>query len=379
MKKIIICILGMLSLFLCSCKDKNKVNINETNSKNYLYVGYGKDIYDNGLIYGEKPAIYVDYETMESTVLCSRPNCTHTTSECVGNNVGDCPMLYNGYLYYFSWSDKVKELGNGKREYLINSKLNRASLDNSEIETVAEFTDCAPREYDGYLLIDDVIYFTGDNMNPSEDGHGNITTSNQGGIHYFCSIDLKTGKYTNYGSIYDGDKQYDEASHSSSAQIRGYYNSKIIINYEYYPIPVDPSKLHEMDEFEFRSNFVHITFEFNPVTKEMKESDLPTASYVDENIYVYADIKTNKSYVITPDKTYEFDCDTYYSASVINNKLFNQNEQEWYDLNDMLRHGMGEYGGYKVVSYYKDSYILFNGKKAVKLTEEELLALDEEK
>ncbi len=375
MKKIIICILLSLSLLLCSCSKNDNVNIKETNSKNYIYVMYGNNVYDNGLIAGENPAVFYDFETMEKAVLCSRPNCTHTTSECMGNNVGNCPMLYNGYLYYFSWNDEIKELGNGERKYLIFSKLFRASLNNSEIETVAEFKDCAPREYDGYLLYNDVIYFTGDNMNPTEDEYGNIVTSNQGGTHYFCSIDLKMGKYINYGSIYDGDKRYSEASHSSSARILGYYNSKIIIQYEFNPIPVEPQ---ELDKFDFRANFIQLTFEFDPETKEMKESNIPTTSYMDENTYVYADIKTNKSYVVTPDKTYEFDCDTYYSASVLNNKLFNHNESEWYDLNDMSRHSMGKYKSYMVVSYYKDSYILFNEAKLIKLTEEELLELDKE-
>ena len=300
MKKIIICILLSLSLLLCSCSKNDNVNIKETNSKNYIYVMYGNNVYDNGLIAGENPAVFYDFETMEKAVLCSRPNCTHTTSECMGNNVGNCPMLYNGYLYYFSWNDEIKELGNGERKYLIFSKLFRASLNNSEIETVAEFKDCAPREYDGYLLYNDVIYFTGDNMNPTEDEYGNIVTSNQGGTHYFCSIDLKMGKYINYGSIYDGDKRYSEASHSSSARILGYYNSKIIIQYEFNPIPVEPQ---ELDKFDFRANFIQLTFEFDPETKEMKESNIPTTSYMDENTYVYADIKTNKSYVVTPDKT----------------------------------------------------------------------------
>ena len=79
MKKIIICILLSLSLLLCSCSKNDNVNIKETNSKNYIYVMYGNNVYDNGLIAGENPAVFYDFETMEKAVLCSRPNCTHTT------------------------------------------------------------------------------------------------------------------------------------------------------------------------------------------------------------------------------------------------------------------------------------------------------------
>ena len=50
----------------------------------------------------------------------------------------------------------------------------------------------------------------------------------------------------------------------------------------------------------------------------------------------------------------------------------------WFDVTDMSEHSMGEYKGYDVIAVYDNSYILRLGNKTVKLTEEELLALDKE-
>ncbi len=362
-------ILTIMSAFICfssfSCNDKDV----SSNKNEIAFAFLGGSCYGNGMIHSSDPVRYIDFNTMESSVLCAKPNCEHKTSECVAKLVGDCPIMYNDYLYYFTSTQGVEETGNGKREYKINSKLCRVSLDSSESEDIAYFTDCKPRDYDGWMIINNTVWFTGDNMNPTPDEYGNIATSNQGGEHYICSIDLESKEYVNYGSVYDGDKEYEEASCTSSAQIRGYYNSKIMIRYEF-------AKSSETRGQDFRQRFTELMFEFDPQTKELKERDLQMPSYVDEDTYVYTDFDKNKTYVIDNSKTYEVTCDTGLDSFAVNNKLFVTDEDKWYDLTDLSEHSMGEYADYGVVAFYDNSYILSDGNmKFVKLTEEELLAL----
>lgn len=372
MKKIFCIILSFA--FICSiysCKEKKKITLHDEERINYISLVTNG--YKSGRIYGNNPVMYIDYNTMESAVLCSKPNCTHKDSTCVAKMAGDCPLLYKDYLYFFESIQNVEESGDNKREYRIRSKLCRISLDSSEKEDIVSFTDCVPRDYDGYLICDNVIYFTGDNMNPIQDEYGNISVGNQGGIHYFCSIDLNTKKYTNYGSVYDGDKEYEAASSTSSAVIKGYYDSKIMIRYEFAketpPLQVD-------ENFDYRDVFTELMFEFDPENKNLKPSDLPEPFYVDENTYVYS--KNNKTYVINDGNTYEFDCNETFGISFLNNKFFDGLNGRWFDVTDMSEHSMGEYKGYDVIAVYDNSYILRLGNKTVKLTEEELLALDKE-
>ena len=92
MKKICIMLFILISLSLCSCSDKKKSSINAENGIVFAYLG--GSCYDNGMIYGSDPMRFVDFDTMESSVLCAKPNCNHKGSECVAKLVGDCPIMY---------------------------------------------------------------------------------------------------------------------------------------------------------------------------------------------------------------------------------------------------------------------------------------------
>lgn len=362
-----------LSLLFTACGSKTENSRNQSDSSEPVYIHSSRNCYDDGMIYYNNKAMYYDYATGESTPLCAKPNCSHTVSGCVANIVGECPVMYNDYLYFFNSVQDIKETGDS-REFYIDSKLCRVSLDSSEVETVAEFTDSAPHECDGCVIYNNELYFTASDMNPQTDDYGMIYSSTSGGEHYICGINLKTGEYTNYGIIYDGDKQYEAASHSSSPMISGFYDGKIYINYSFCKEAMTGDESAQ-ENFDPRDYFTLLCFEFDPETKEIKESSLSYSAYADKDSYVYYDSQKDKSVVIDKGKTYEFDCDVEINASFINNKLFNFHEQSWYDLSDMPEHSMGEYGEYHVVDYYdKDkSYILtdYNGK-IIKLTEEEL-------
>lgn len=327
--------------------------------------------YGTGRIYGSDPVAYFDYETMESTVLCAKPNCNHLTSECVGKMIGDCPIIYGNHIYYFKYSNRVEDEGNGKRELKIKSQLCRVSRETSEEDVLVTFTDCEPRDYDGWIIYNDKVYFTADDLNPQTDEYGNISISNVGGTHYFCVIDLKTKKYKNFGSVYEGDKQYKGAQYSSSAQIDGLYENKIFINYEY-----AKEEIVDVHKYGF-PEFTEIMFEFDPATDILKQVARPKdINFMNNGTYIYTE--NNKTIILDHGKQRELDINGGSFASCFNNKLFVRDSNKWYDLSDGSEHSMGKYKDYIVIDLYNDCYILMNHLTTVKLTEEELLALDDD-
>ena len=375
MKRIILLGTVLVSLILLVSCGKSEVRIKDDN-KSIHYASLGENVYDDGMIYGSNPLMYLDFKTMESSILCAKPNCNHKGSDCIAKEAGECPIIYNGYLYFFESKQGLEELGDGKREFRINSKLCRISLDSSEKEELVIFTDCVPRDYDGWLIKDNVIWFIGDDMNPIEDEYGAVEYGNAGGTHFICSIDLNTNKYTNYGSVYNDDKKYKAASNSSNAQLKGFYDSKLMIRYEfakdYTPTQID-------ENFDYRDYLTELMFTFDTDTKALESTELYQPSYVDEDTYVYSEYKQGKTHVIDKNKEYILDCDADLNAKVFNNKLFVDNPNEWYNLNDNSRHSLGEYSDYDIAAYYDNCYILNkNNTEFIKLTEKELLALDKE-
>ena len=367
----------MITIFtLTGCQksfiSENKLNVaeNKSNSKNISmqYIENNSDFYKNGVIFGREKAMFLDFDTMEKAPLCTIPNCTHKNSNCLANMVGENPVIYNENIYYFNSIAGVNVTSDGKQEFYINSKLMKATLNSSEIETVVSFTECMPNTPSYYVLKENELFFTGNDMCPTEDEYGVINYSTVGGTHFLCSINLDTGKYTNYGSIYDEDKKYKMADSSSGANITGIYDNKMYIQYVF--MKENPKDLGISPE----ENWTHVNFEFDFSTKKFTKSSLPYAVYMDNDTYVYLDNETDTTVVIDNNEKYivpHYDF-TSSSAKVIKNKIFFSDS--WYDLTDLSEHTYGEFDGYEVIAYYDNNYILLNDELTAKISEEELLA-----
>lgn len=368
MKKIIISLIAVISFFqLCSCSKKD--DSMPANTDNIAYIDLLYNTYDEGRIYstGSSPMMYIDYNTMKITTLCAKPNCTHTTNECLAKIMGRTPLLMEDGIYFFRYSDGIKELKNGEREHYMNSKLCHISLDSSEVTELVEFKDCVPRDYDGVLLYNNKIYFIGDDLNPVPDEYGNIRTSNNGGKHFLCSIDLRTNKYTNYGSVYDNTLLNEIAKNDNTAILKGIYNSKMYIAYSYCD---DYDNLGE----DGAPIVKDLTLEFDPKTKELKQVDIPKPlNYLTGDSYIYYDNEIKKTVILTNEQ--EIECNVKFDGFVafFNNKLFGDNI--WYDITNGSVHNFdSEYWDYWVMDYYDGYYIMGVGAVTKKVSEEELLS-----
>ncbi len=371
-KKLLVLFLSITALVGCSEK-KAPVTEKENASNEPIFINYDRNTYENGCIYTttDDTNYYIDYETLEAAPLCALPNCDHTSSSCVSKAVGSCPLLYNDYVYYFTSECGIKE-GSDGREFYINSKLMRVKLESSEAETVAEFHDAVPDTHDSFAVADNVLYFQADDMNPKEDEFGMITYSNAGGKHFLCAIDLSTGKYTNYGSIYDGDKEYKAASSSSSAYILGILNNKLILSYSYLKEEIPDEKFEE-EGFLMADQFTEGLFEFDLSEKTIKSCGMSITFISGSDTYGYYDKNKNTSVIYKNGEEITLDGVRVNNYSFVHNNTLwiYPDEPTWYDLSDKSAHDVTG------ISEVIDS---FNGKLIVKtrgmnfkpITEEEL-------
>lgn len=374
MKKNTIIILTLILITtLTGCFKDSKKTKSEDNT--IQFISSTASYYKNGAAfsdyYNNQPTMFLDFDTMKTSPLCAKPNCNHITSECLSNTVGTTPVFYNDYIYYFTSNYGTKETPDGP-EFYINSKLMKASLETSATEVVCEFHDCVPPEHElvNFVRYKNELYFVGDDYNPKKDESGLFFYTNVGGNHFLCSINLDTGEYTNFGSIYDGDKEYEAAAYSSNSFITGVYNNKMYLAYNFVK---DNDKLQSGGDFET----THLNFEFDFETKTWKESELPYSRFMNNDSYIYYDFENKSINIIYKDKEMrfplEFEIVVY---SEFNGKLFMPTVGKWYDLSDCSEHSMGEYEGYNVIAYHDNSYILLYRGLTAKITEEELLALE---
>jgi hypothetical protein len=239
----------------------------------------------------------------------------------------------------------------------MDSKLMRASLETSEIELVCSFTDSIPHSEETLVIDGDTLYFNAYDPAPDMDKAGGISYSNGEGYAYLCSVDLNSGEYTNYGVIcceedYDGRK-------SARVYMIGADNGRIYMDYQF-----------TKDE---TGSFTHYNFEFDLESKEYSRGQLPAGICADKGVYVRLDDADDELHVVTNGKDNVISYVNYSnSGTVFNNKLFVAGN--WIDLSDMTMHRLA--ANKSVVAYYNGSYITNENNRFEKLTEEELLALD---
>lgn len=235
-------ILSFLSILVCgaalftSCGNKNNSpnDISLSNSSeafnNWYYVSL-----DNCSIYNDKSRPFIiDYSTMNSSILCNIPNCSHSSSDCIVNvlkSTFQLPIIYNNCAYYFINSDLISE-ADGKMELDLSTRIKKYDFNNHTISDIANISDFNANFDQGCYLIGDEYYFTANYGNPRYDELGNVTAHNNGGGGDLFSVDLQNGEVTDHGEIFDYDelkKRYPTAETSTSTYLMGKIDDKLYI------------------------------------------------------------------------------------------------------------------------------------------------------
>ena len=176
----------------------------------------------------------LDYESMEDVSLCNKPNCTHKTTDCIVNRLGDnVPVFGDGKAYYFI-NDPilVKDNDEGKRVYQLGTTLYSFDMTTNMEEKLCHVDGGLTSSDDGWLLHDNKIYFVANEYSKNYDENGNATGSysNVGGIMRLCAVDLADMKVTDFGQLSDIStlkKYYPQAPYSGGAKLDGIFDNKL--------------------------------------------------------------------------------------------------------------------------------------------------------
>lgn len=170
---LVLTIIMLATMISCNNKKEDEYSENMTESfNNYYYVRM-----DDGIIYRKgNTAMLLDCESMNSTLLCNVPNCSHTTSSCLLEMLksdDQLPMIYNGAAYFFTNSNKLVE-HDGKNTLELSFSLKKYDFEACELSNVVSLDNFNVNSAGGCYLIGSEYYFTTNIGNPSYDELGNV-------------------------------------------------------------------------------------------------------------------------------------------------------------------------------------------------------------
>ena len=226
-----------------------------------------RNICNNGELYKDSLGRlnFFDFESMQSALLCSRPNCTHKDeNECSAFGMGDFPIMFGDKLYFF-----VTEIIYGDDSIREDTTIYRADLDGTNrtaMYTIEGFNIETAR----IILIGDTAYFGLRKVEWSED----MTTRSGREYLWFASYNIAENKFTMIEKLCEG--------YSTGIFIYGLWNGGICFFKGSTETPWDPDdplgKNKQWDNHMIMYDIAEGTF---------RESELPEPSCIDSGYYVY--------------------------------------------------------------------------------------------
>lgn len=379
MKRLICILLTLSSAFLISC-EKQDTGYRIKNKETAFY-DMAYNVYENGLLYtapqtSGTQAYFLDYETMNSTPLCNKPNCTHTDSSCISNlcvKTFLVPVIYQDSVYWFASDHKIVDSDDGEsQEAELKTKCMKAKLDTGTVETFAEIDGVFMRSAIDLIIDKEKLYIIGCReiyQDPIDGSWGGFSRS---GEQYLYSIDLESAEVQNYGQI--NDSPYAEnnwihgASILSEVRMGGIYNNKL---YMYYRYIEDPKIMIDYLETDWvmngsPQNDIPWIIENKCIdleTGEITVSDLPYAWCIGEKFYVYEE--NDKFYILDEngEKTLAnnmYDNETY-DFTVVNSKLWKGSINQGFDIQTGEELNLAEKycdSGAMIMDFVNDQYIV---------------------
>lgn len=221
MKKLFAIIL-LSFLLLSSCGNQN--NNPDVEYDTAVHLSHNKSLCMNGIFYFDEhedslgyfsPHIcFYDFDSMQSAVLCARPNCLHNDPEsCTAlgiSSFNSYPFVVSDSLYFF---DETREFVEGK--LIVSQDVLKANLDGSSRTKIDVIK--------GLVLCDLVIKGSTAYFTAAEEIYEDNTGIDTGYAKtYICSYDYQNKKFTNNGLLFEG--------YHSSSRIIGEYNGGLYIS-----------------------------------------------------------------------------------------------------------------------------------------------------
>ena len=359
MKKFISIISGMILLGLTACSEK----MNEKSTSEEQFCNYRYALMNDGYMFwnNEGGPSYLDYETMEITMFCNIPNCTHSASPCISyilNESHQFPIIYNKCAYYFINTNSFGEK-DGKSVLNLNTVFMKYDFEQMEVSEVVEINDYNTNG-DGYLIGSE-YYFTTNYGNPKYDDSGNVwSSSNNGGGNLF-SINLESNEVNDYGEIFDYEalkKDFPAAATSTDFVIRGKNNEELYLSVIYQK--ESPSREFLEQGIGTPPSFYGDTYTFNLDTNKVEKINSYRSIHTMNGYFAYCDGDNSNILLVQDLDTNEVIQMADYSGS---SDIMIHNDKVWeesmcFDIKTGQKKRFTDLNFAKVIDVYEENYII---------------------
>ncbi len=349
MKRIKLIAVALSLTILSGCV---KTNSSPSGSNERIVWTYG-NADEKGELYtdSEERLHFADFDTMQSAVLCSKPNCPHTNEkDCSSFGMSNHPILYDGKLYFFDVQtnfdgDEITDI----------TTVYQAEPDGTSRTKVSTIEGLALLNYTRMLIVDNKAYFSMDKTGWNDD---RTATSGYNEV-WLCSFDFSTGKFERIEKLHEG--------WCSGTWIYGLYDSNVIFSYAYseekVPYLEDPSEIGKY--------FTYVYKTYDTESGELTELTLPEPMYVGGGYYVY---EKDDGAIVLSENGKEMtlpDFPVNGNLTLADGKLFNCFGQTCADLSDGKTYFL-KYSD-DLTAYADGFYILKNLNNYTKISEKDYI------
>lgn len=202
------------------------------------------------LVYADdKEQVHVlEFENMEQSLLCKRPNCDHSGEDCIQNRLkATVPVFRDHTAYYFVDDSMHMEQGDdGKPRLKLGTWLCSYDLAEHKEKKLLRIEDAAATEPGcNMLLHGDTMYFETYAPEPVRDENGMaLGYTNHGGNVSLAAIHLPDLQLQELGSLYDLHaltEYFPYAPNSAEINMQGLFNNRIYFNIAFVEGSGDPT------------------------------------------------------------------------------------------------------------------------------------------
>lgn len=235
------------------------------------------NVTDKGMLFSdnEDRLIFLDFETMNEAVLCSKPNCTHSDSQsCSSFGMSNHPILYENKLYFFDTESVIEK----DETFKDITTIYKSETDGTGRVSLCTVDDLSIAPFYRMVVKGNMVYF----YMVKQGNDGKQTTGYD--IGYFCSYDLVSDEFKKIEKIYEG--------YHSGAWIYGLWNNKIYFSVSYanekIPFPLGGGEA-EHDKYleDMKKATIDEYKAFDIETGTVTSAELPEPIYVGKRYYAY--------------------------------------------------------------------------------------------
>ncbi len=179
----------------------------------------------------------VDFETMQNLPLCNKPNCRHTSDDCILNRLRHkVPVFAGSSAYYFvDEEQEVLQGDDGKPELKLGSSLYCYDMKKGKETKLFSLPDVSvSKNCYGLLLHDQVLYFITNSLSRYYDENGVMYGyGGTGGDMHLYAYYFADGSAKDLGRLYDVPKikeYYPDVVRSGEVYMKGLFDNKIYFN-----------------------------------------------------------------------------------------------------------------------------------------------------